>query len=617
MATCAVALDSDPETSQWLDWVFAPDGGALPGLIVGNLDRDGISPESGPGYALMWGANFAEVASLIADYPKYKGPNLYRDFPQFKAWFTAAWRMCALGVGTPNIGDSGATGSVQRVAVKPDVMAEGYRYTRDPQLAIAAYRANGNSARGLGRDIFADDPDTLAAEIERIGRDAGPRPVDSTLLSGYGLASLESPANGGTAISCYFGRTIMHGHLDLLNFDLFAFGKWLAPDHGYPEFATAWPHRTAVTMNTLAHNTVVIDQQPQQRHYGGKTRLFSVAPGMTVMQADAPGGYPQAKRYTRTMMLIDTPAGNAYAIDIFDVVGGRDHVYSFHGPAGAITASGLSLIEQQGGTYAGPDVPFKSDKGPVGYSWFYNVRRDPNPPAEFLLDWQGENGKANLRFHALSQCDDIALADADPPQNKPGNPRRLGYALLHRAGDGELSSRFVAVIEPYHGEPFIRAAGRNNAAGDDTITVELIDGSIDQVVLRGDGEIEHRRSVAGAQPRVQRITRGVAGIVATMNRDLNGGGWIWLNADIPADLNLPGRYIHIDNDNERDASYLIHSAERDGNLTKIHCGDISFIRGFAGETITIRGKQLPRSYERGFVYDFEEGASFRIPLHHP
>ena len=65
------------------------DGGALPGLIVGDLDRDGVSPEAGPGYALSWGVGFAEVANLISDYPAYTKQNLYRDFPQFGATFAS------------------------------------------------------------------------------------------------------------------------------------------------------------------------------------------------------------------------------------------------------------------------------------------------------------------------------------------------------------------------------------------------------------------------------------------------------------------------------------------------------------------------------------------------
>jgi hypothetical protein len=653
MATCAVALATDPETTQWLDWVFAPDGGALPGLIVRDLDRDGVSPEAGPGYALSWGAGFAEVANLIADYPAYTKQNLYRDFPQFRATFTAGYRLAALGVATPNIGDSGSTGSVGRANVRADSIADGYRYTRDPAMAVATYRANGNSAAGLGRDIFAKDPDTLAAEIEEIGKKAGPRPVESSLLSGYGLALLESEAGPtGAAVSCYYGRTIFHGHLDCLNFDVLAFGKWLAPDHGYPEFATAWPHRSAVTINSLAHNLVVIDGQPQERGYGGKARLFKRLPGLSIVRAEAPTSYKQATEYARTMVLVDAPGDHAYVLDVFHASGGKDHVYSFHGPPGEIAPTSLSLVAQDGGSYAGADVPFKSDKGPLGYSWFYNVRRDAKPPPHFTLDWAVQTGyrsttedeNTHLRYHGLSHVDDVALADADPPQNKPGNPRRLGYALLHRAGEPGLTSTFVSVIEPYRAQPFIRSAQRLDGSGDGkavAVRVELADGTTDHLVINPaggevklpsglslSGKLAHVRESGGKVARVTlveasglsyngaRVTSGRAlvGKVVKMNRKLDGGGWIWIDAPAPRDA-LVGQHIFIDNDNERDAAYPIHTAEADGNLTKLYCGPISFVRGYAGPTVSVRGKPLPRDYGQGFLYDFEEGAGFRIPLH--
>jgi hypothetical protein len=73
---------------------------------------------------------------------------------------------------------------------------------------------------------------------------------------------------------------------------------------------------------------------------------------------------------------------------------------------------------------------------------------------------------------------------------------------------------------------------------------------------------------------------------------------------------LVGRHLLIDNANERDATYPIVSAEKDGELTKVFCGPITFVRGYAGPTTTVRTKALPRSYDQGFTYDFEEGATF-------
>ena len=174
------------------------------------------------------------------------------------------------------------------------------------------------------------------------------------------------------------------------------------------------------------------------------------------------------------------------------------------------------------------------------------------------------------------------------------------------------------------------------------IRVELTDGTVDHVVfnpaggemklpnaLSLSGTLAHVRESGGEVVRVAlieasdlsyddaRVTSeaGLTGKVVKMNKKLDGGGWIWIDAPAPSDDSLIGEYIFIDNDNERDATYAIHSAEADGGLTKLYCGPISFVRGYAGPTATVRGKPLPRDYEQRFLYDFEEGASFRVPLH--
>ena len=48
MATCALALDLQPETNLWLDWIFASDGGNIPGFMITTFDRDGTSNEGAP-----------------------------------------------------------------------------------------------------------------------------------------------------------------------------------------------------------------------------------------------------------------------------------------------------------------------------------------------------------------------------------------------------------------------------------------------------------------------------------------------------------------------------------------------------------------------------------------
>ena len=50
---------------------------------------------------------------------------------------------------------------------------------------------------------------------------------------------------------------------------------------------------------------VVVDGQPQQRNYGGKTRLFQRLPGLSIVRAEAPTSYANTSEYARTLALID------------------------------------------------------------------------------------------------------------------------------------------------------------------------------------------------------------------------------------------------------------------------------------------------------------------------
>jgi len=133
-------------------------------------------------------------------------------------------------------------------------------------------------------------------------------------------------------------------------------------------------------------------------------------------------------------------------------------------------------------------------------------------------------------------------------------------------------------------------------------------GKIARVALIEASALAYNDAKVTAQP-------SVTGKIVKMNKKLDGGGWIWIDAPAPKDGSLVGQHIVIANDNERDATYPILSAERDGELTKLYCGPISFVRGYAGPTAQLRSHPLPRDYGQGFFYDFEEGASFRIPLH--
>ena len=651
MATCALALDSQPETNLWLDWIFAANGGNIPGLMITTFDRDGTSNEGAPGYALMWGRLVTQVAERLQGYPAYTKHNIIKEFPQFNTTFLVAYRMAALGIAIPNMGDSGSTGTVSNAYADPKFIAKGYAFTKDPEFAKAAYNANNNSADKLGRDLFSADPDAISKEIQKIGEKAGIRAEGGYLLSGLGLALLENGrGNTGVAIANNYGRTIMHAHPDLMNFDLFAFGKWLAPDHGYPEFATNIPSNRDWTGSTVSHNLVFVNQKPQKEIWGGHTKLFKQLKGFGVFEIDGKKAYPDLKEYQRTMFLIDAGAdSNAYAIDIFKVSGGQDHLYSFHGPPGEISNNGLHLTAQKTGTYAGQNIEkgLAANGFPQGYSFFYNVKRDLKPPANSMLDWKVETGyrglkageNIHLRMYSLTQSDDIALADGDPPQNKPGNPKTLGYVLMHRKGEN-LNSTFVSVFEPYKEKPFIKSVKRIDNGDESQIALEIEhnNGSIDYVLYNPSTEklmkLADSISMSGNIGFIRKqkgqvvksliingnsLSHGsmslksagqIRGKIVKMNKNPSGSGWVLVDQILPENGSLNGEQLVIANKGERDATYTIKSIKREGKYSKIECGPITFAIGLKNPVA-----QNSKDPYANYIYEFEEGDSFSISAH--
>ncbi|NPV46452.1 MAG: heparinase [Armatimonadetes bacterium] len=653
LAACAIALDTEPETGEWLDYLFEAAGGHIPGVIVGGIDRDGVGAEAAPGYALGWGTNMGTVADMLADYGKYTRHDIYRDFPSFKATFTAGWRIGVLGYATPNIGDSGSCGSLGLVAAAPDFIVRGYKYLQDPSIGLAAYYAADGKIAGLGRDILAADPDRIEREVQALAEaiEGQENPWQGGHnMAGYGLASIEYGwGKPGTALWMYYGRNGGHGHLDRLNFDIYYKGFCMLPDHGYPEYATNWPHRNYVTENTLSHNTVVVNGLPQKVNWVGHPELYCQLDDFGAVRVDSREVYDGVSRYQRTLAFVKIADGEGYALDVFRVVGGNDHLYSIHGLPGEVQTTGLSLTPQEQGTYAGPDVPYRTEtpEGPgYGYSWVTHVARQTEPPASFVVDWKGQAGwrglrpedDIHLRYHSLSDLADVALGDMQPPQNKQGNPEWLRYVLAHRAGEN-LTSTFTGIIEPYTATPNIARVQRlalENAPAEAqavAVRVDLADGATDYLVssaddttvIRAEGGLEFAGGIGWLRLRDGHVERaalcrgtrlalgdfaltvpapGQTGRIVRMDKDMEGKGYVWVDAILPLGETLRGQQMIIANDRQRNACYEIESVEQDGELYKVCLGEVSFIRGFRD----------PKDYGKGFVYDFTEGAEFIVPL---
>ena len=297
-----------------------------------------------------------------------------------------------------------------------------------------------------------------------------------TLFGGMGHAWLGSGVGRRqTQVHLHFSEGGHgHDHADMLNLMFFANGEELLPDLGYTHSRyRSW------NVSTLAHNTVVIDEQEQ--YTGGnrgpsRGRLLAFETEHQPVQWLEAGGeraYPGlAREYRRMVMLADAGDGHVYSVDIFRVRGGTQHDWTLHGsadrdgwaetdvpvrPFGPNLLPGVNVRMPEYGGDAG-DAGGRS----VGYGFIQNVFRgrvDNGLSVRFGL----EGVQAGLRCHlpGLSEAE-IFLGDAPSVRRTNENDAeldrfRMPVFVARRRGRAPLSSVFAAIHEPFSGSPFIES----------------------------------------------------------------------------------------------------------------------------------------------------------------
>ncbi len=331
---------------------------------------------------------------------------------------------------------------------------------------------------------------------------------------------------------------------------------------------------------------------------------------------------------------MDISDTDSYVFDVFRARGGQNHRLSFNGPSQTAQISGIKLRSQETGTFAGPDIEFaafavRSGNSTTlsslqeairrsGFSYLFDVERSTGPvDSYYTVDWKGEDlrgrikeGKEpHLRLHALTPCDEVALASGEPPQNRPNAMRSLRYLIQSKLGMN-MQSQFVTVLEPYEKTPFIKQVRRLDVEHDAdvnsvaAVAVEMVDGTTDilvsceeptEVTVEGsiefngqfgmvrlvDGEVKLmrmnnarllRRGEVAIATETPAYTGKVTGIDATDAEN----NLVFLDPPLPADTDLIGKPIMFKNDLPLDTTYDIKAVTAAG----ISTGDITIIQGF-------------------------------------
>ena len=657
-AAGAIALDKPGVTEEWLDYIFAPGfphekyQNPVPFLAMEGLDRDGMGSMCG-GYGTMQKNSLIDLAEVMAAYPEYTTHDLVADYPKLKQAFLIDHRLRCLNQVMPPIGDSGSTGNWGRPP-SHHVFLRGYKLYQDPRMAALAWHYSGRDAEALRLprdDIFRDEPEALARGIAAlVGEDD--LGLASDHLGRYGQVILQTQSSQqGRALWLHHGYGKGHSHRDCLTIGLYAKNIDMLPDLGYPEYTGGWPKRGAWTSNTFSHNTLQVDNKSSGYSPGGKMTLFAIQPPLRAVDVSSLTAYSGMETYRRMAVLVDVTDTDSYVLDVFRARGGRAHRLSYNGPAQTATVSGIELVKQPTGTFAGPDVPFAKLDGEnadfykaSGFTYLRDIARSTAPVATpFTVDWKAEDlrgriaegNEPHLRLHSLSESDEVAIGAGEPPQNKRGNPKQLTYLIRSRLGE-DVASQFVTVLEPYDTTPFIKQvrnlqvehdADPNSVAA---VAVDLADGTTDiliscedRVAVKVEGGVEFN-----GQLGMIRVVNGAVKLMRMSNATLLKLGEVELKADIPAyegtvtaidisdamnntvsldpplpqDDTLIGNVIHFRNDLPLDTSYDIKALTGD----KISTGDITIIRCFKDN----------ENFDAGYEYLANPGDSYIVPCHY-
>jgi hypothetical protein len=661
MALLAIALDAE-DTDDWLDWIFQPGylmgrepvGGHIPQLFAGEIDRDGIGSEAAPGYSLGW--LWSPLGMKTLDMLLHSRPSfdryIVREYARFEKMFLAPIRLTVQGKFVPSIGDSGSTGSPGLGGITVDHCMSGFERYGDPLFAQMAHHLVAGNLSGVRGTIFDREPEAIRDRISEVASREGPLLLDTDVMTGYGLALIRDGVGElERTLWLYYGRNNGHGHTDRLNMGLYGFGLDLLPDLGYPEHARIWPTRDGWSNHTVSHNTVMVDSSNQEGTYSGKVEYVGCGEHVQAISVSSPDVYPQCSEYRRSSVMVSVDETDFYVVDLFRVAGGTSHHFLFHAAEGDVRTTGMELEAQESGTYAGPDVACgEFYDGEVegymgsGFQYLYDVRRCGQPEDVVSVDWtvkdtwkllpdsiasgEPELTDVHLRWNLLSPPGEVSLCHGDPPQNKGNNPRRLTYGVV--ASENSRSS-FLSLIEAYKGSRAVRAVRELQVSGGPgarAVHVELPDGRVDTVIF-GDGK---QRTVAdglefdgqfglfsersdgtgwamiSGGSTISRNGKGLSGeLPAWVGRVTSfSNGVISTDTLPPEGIDLSEKFISVENDNDRDATYLIHSVVREDEETVIRVEEGDFVRGFVDDL----------DYSRGFLYDFEVGQTFKVVLTH-
>ena len=310
-----------------LDLLFSPDGYYM----------------EGPYYVRYAALPFFQFAEAIERQQPSLGIYRYRDGILKKALYSAIETAYPNGV-FPPINDASRTMAVDAPEVVLALDLAYARYGANRNLLGAAALQNEVVLSAAGLAVARD----LAAERQAPSMNFGSVEfTDGPLGNEGGLGILRSgTGRDATMLLMKYGvHGEGHGHFDKLHFVFFDAGREVVPDYGFSRWINIEPkfggrylkENESYAMQTVAHNTVVVDQRSQSgsRHaaadsVSGARHFFDAHDAsVQVMSARDTVSYAGV-RQQRTMLLVrDARLPHPVVVDLFRTTSGAEHAYDY------------------------------------------------------------------------------------------------------------------------------------------------------------------------------------------------------------------------------------------------------------------------------------------------
>jgi hypothetical protein len=233
-----------------------------------------------------------------------------------------------------------------------------------------------------------------------------------------------------------------HCHFDRLGITLWTLGREMASDLGYIYWGH--PQREPWAIQTLAHNTVVVDGESQDKP--GKARPVFVRLGdrVQVVEAEAPAAYSgKVSEFRRTVAQVPQESGPPFVVDVFRVRGGTVHDWSYHVEAGPPEVAGVTLGE---GIELGGEIP---------YTQLSDVRSGTTDGG-WTATWRWPDDAGVRLWMCASPGTQVNSVMAPGQRRREDEGKRMPYLIVRRSGH-DLASTFVCVHEPFRRNSRIRS----------------------------------------------------------------------------------------------------------------------------------------------------------------